>query len=95
MLFVGARRILNVAEPEVATRLHLGSSVVKYKQHCDSLDLKHNYKQMFLDNQCQLQSWGTVKVPIHTGHSSFFAFIFTVLCYSSEHHWFNMQHISL
>jgi hypothetical protein len=64
MLFVGAREVLNVTEPEVATRPHLGSRVVKHKQNFSSPDLKHKYKQMFLDSQCQLQSCGTVKVQI-------------------------------
>jgi hypothetical protein len=82
MLFVGARKVLNVTESGIAARLHLGSPVVKQKQNFCSPDLKHNYKQMFLDSQCQLQSWGTIKVPIHTGPSSSFAFVFIVLCYS-------------
>ncbi|XP_021917159.1 apoptosis regulatory protein Siva-like isoform X3 [Zootermopsis nevadensis] len=50
MLFVGAKRVVNVAESRVTAR-----------QHLDSPGLKHNYKQMFLDSRCQLQSWGTVK----------------------------------
>jgi hypothetical protein len=72
MLFEGSRLALNMAEPGDAARLHLGSSVVKRKQHCESLDLKHTYRQMFLDNRCHLQSWGTVKVALHTGPCSFF-----------------------
>jgi hypothetical protein len=67
MLFVGARRVVNVAESRVAARQHLDSPV-----------LKHNYKQMFLDSQCQLQSWGTVKVSIPTGVGNSIAFVFIV-----------------
>jgi hypothetical protein len=51
MLFVGARKGVFVSETGVSTRQHLASPV-----------LKDNYKQMFLGSQCQLQSWGTVKV---------------------------------
>jgi hypothetical protein len=63
MLFVGARRVLNAAESGAATRLNLASSVMKHEEHSGSPDVKHNYRQMFLNSQCQLQSQGTVKVP--------------------------------
>ena len=52
MLFVGARKVVCVPETGVSTRQHLASPI-----------LKDNYKQMFLGSQCQLQSWGTIKVP--------------------------------
>lgn len=81
MLYVGATEVLNVTESGVAARIHLGSQVVKHKQHFSSPDLKHNYKQMFLDSQCQLQPWGTIKVPVRTGPCSSFAFVFIVFCY--------------
>jgi hypothetical protein len=81
MLFVGARRVLNVAESGIAARPRLGSPVVKHKQHFSSRDLKHNNKQMFLDSQCQLQSLGTIKVAVPTGPCSSLAF-FLILCYS-------------
>lgn len=61
MLFVGARKVPNVTESRVAARIHLGCPVVKHKQHFSSPNMKHNYKQMFLDSQCQLQSLGTIK----------------------------------
>lgn len=82
MLFVGARKVLNVTESGVAASLHLDSPVVKHKQNFCSPDLKHNYKQMFLDSQCQLQSRGTIKVPICTGPCTSFTFVFIILCYS-------------
>jgi hypothetical protein len=75
MLFIGARRVVNVVESGTATRQYLDSPVVK-----------ENYKQMFLDNHCQLQSCGSVKVsvptqvgrPLHLFYS-YFSVIFFIL----------------
>jgi len=53
MLFVGARNVVCVSKTGDSTRQHLASPI-----------LKDNYKQMFLGSQCQLQSWGTVKVSV-------------------------------
>lgn len=78
MLFVGAKRVVNVAESRVTAR-----------QHLDSPGLKHNYKQMFLDSRCQLQSWGTVKVSVPTGVGNYIAFVlYSFFCSNLLTLWF-------
>jgi hypothetical protein len=68
MLFVGARKVVSMSETGIATG-----------QHLDSPILKDNYKQMFLGSQCQLQSWGTIKVPFSARICNFY---FICLCIS-------------